>query len=293
MKKISVWLILLCSFTANAQLLWKISNNGLDKPSFIFGTHHLAPHSIIDSVAGFQEALNDVAQVYGEVDLNEIQDPSYVLKMQKAIMLLGDTTLHTLLTKRQYRLADVKARQILGIGLSQMDNLKPSFLCSQIAIVLYANIIKDYEPEMQLDLWILTEAQKQEKKIGGLETTDFQLDLLFNYQSLKRQAKQLYSLLMHTDLFVRQAESITNAYLSQNLESMEKASNLKTGFASDYRPEEMEVILYGRNDKWVKLMPSIMADNPTLFVVGALHLLGERGILHQLREQGYTVEAVN
>lgn len=293
MKKISVWLILLCvTFISNAQLLWKISGNDLTKPSYIFGTHHLAPLSIVDSITGFHGALNNVEQVYGEIALDEIQNPAYLQKMQEAIILPGDTTLHTLFTKEQYSVAEVKIKQLLGIELSQADKLKPSFLSSQIIIVLYASITKDYNPEQQLDKWILAEAQRQGKKIGGLETMDFQLNLLFNFQSLQRQAEQLYSLLMHTDLSTQQVKCITEAYLSRDLKIMEKASDFETGFASDYQPGEKEVIIYGRNDNWIQLMPSIMTDKPTLFVVGALHLLGERGILHQLRKLGYTVEAI-
>ena len=37
------------AFCANAQLLWKISGNGLNKPSFVIGTHHIAPASMLDT----------------------------------------------------------------------------------------------------------------------------------------------------------------------------------------------------------------------------------------------------
>ena len=51
------------SLGLSAQRLWKISGNGLEKPSYIFGTHHLAPASIADSTAGFSEALDAVERV--------------------------------------------------------------------------------------------------------------------------------------------------------------------------------------------------------------------------------------
>ena len=39
MKKFSLILALLAiAISANAQLLWKISGNGLQKPSYLFGT---------------------------------------------------------------------------------------------------------------------------------------------------------------------------------------------------------------------------------------------------------------
>ena len=38
-------LFICVAFSANAQLLWKVSGNGLNQPSYIIGTHHLAPVS--------------------------------------------------------------------------------------------------------------------------------------------------------------------------------------------------------------------------------------------------------
>ena len=73
MKKISICLMLLCiTLEANAQILWKISGKDLSKPSYILGTHHLAPISIVDSIADFKQTLNDVEQVkFGKLYIGE------------------------------------------------------------------------------------------------------------------------------------------------------------------------------------------------------------------------------
>lgn len=47
-----------------------------------------------------------------------------------------------------------------------------------------------------------------------------------------------------------------------------------------------------RNRQWVKVLPEIMKAAPTFVAVGALHLLGENGVLNLLKQQGYTVEPV-
>ena len=66
MKSFIGAVIFICvAFSANAQLLWKVSGNGLPQPSYIIGTHHLAPFSIMDSIAGLQKAMNETQQVYG------------------------------------------------------------------------------------------------------------------------------------------------------------------------------------------------------------------------------------
>ena len=63
-------LFICVAFSANAQLLWKVSGNGLNQPSYIIGTHHLAPFSIMDSIAGLQKAMKETQQVYGELKMS-------------------------------------------------------------------------------------------------------------------------------------------------------------------------------------------------------------------------------
>lgn len=73
MKKIlSILLFISLALNSNAQLLWKISGNGQEKPSYILGTHHLAPLSIKDSIAGLPQAVEGTTQVYGEVVMSDM-----------------------------------------------------------------------------------------------------------------------------------------------------------------------------------------------------------------------------
>lgn len=50
-------MLLSLALGVRAQLLWKVSGNGLEKPSYIMGTHHLAPLSITDSIASLPQAM--------------------------------------------------------------------------------------------------------------------------------------------------------------------------------------------------------------------------------------------
>lgn len=56
MKRIlfSSFLLFVALIGIQAQLLWKISGNGLSKPSYIIGTYHLAPASFADSIPGLK-----------------------------------------------------------------------------------------------------------------------------------------------------------------------------------------------------------------------------------------------
>ena len=294
MKKIFALLMLLCiTLGADAQLLWKISGNGLDKPSYLFGTHHVAPLSMKDSIAGMPEALKGTSQVYGELVMEDMMKPEMLMKMQQAMMLPGDTTLKSLFTQAQYDSIASVVKENIGMEIAMFDKVKPAALNAQLAVVLSVKAVKGYNPQEQLDMWFQTQARQAGKKVGGLESVESQINVLYNSQSLKRQAQQLYCSATHIDYGIDMTRRLAEAYLDQNLDKLLEITEEKMGNACDSTPEEEEALIYGRNANWAKQMPGIMKQAPTLFVVGAGHLPGERGVLKLLEKQGYTVEAMN
>ena len=295
MKKIFALLLMFFCITlgVNAQLLWKVSGNGLDKPSYIFGTHHVAPLSMKDSIAGMTEAMNGTSQVYGELVMEDMMKPEMLMKMQQAMMLPTDTTLKSLFTQAQYDSIASVVKENIGMELAMFDKLKPAALNVQLAVVLSVKALKGYNPQEQLDTWFQTQAKQAGKKVGGLETMESQINILYNSQSLKRQAQQLYCSATHIDYGIDMTRRLAEAYLNQDLDKLLEITEEKMGNVCDSTPEEEEALIYGRNANWAKQMPGIMKQASTLFVVGAGHLPGEHGVLKLLEKQGYTVEAMN
>ena len=124
-------LFICVAFSANAQLLWKVSGNGLNQPSYIIGTHHLAPFSIMDSIAGLKKAMNETQQVYGEMKMSEMQSPATMEKMQKAMMIESDTTLNSLLSPKDFETANKFCKENLMVDLNMAPKLKPAFLLNK------------------------------------------------------------------------------------------------------------------------------------------------------------------
>ncbi len=54
----------------------------------------------------------------------------------------------------------------------------------------------------------------------------------------------------------------------------------------------MDLLLYGRNRRWVANMPNIMGPRTTLFAVGAEHLGGEQGVINLLKKEGIYGDAI-
>ena len=286
-----ITLVLLIAVTlgAQSQLLWKISGNGLQQPSYIFGTYHLSPLSIKDSIASLPQAMQDIRQVYGELVMADMMKPEFLAQMQQQTMLPNDTTLKSLFTPEEFEVVSRTVTEYLQVDIALLDRIKPAALFQQLTVLFYMKHTPGYNPQEQLDASFQQEATEQGKKVGGLETAQSQVDILFN-KPLRRQAEDLYCFVSDPDKVERQAKEIIAAYTAQDLDKILQLMEEKEGTSCDPTPEEMAQLLYDRNQAWVKQMPAIMQAAPTLFVVGAGHLPGEQGVLALLKAQDYTVE---
>ena len=293
MKKIVATLFLVSiAFYANAQLLWKISGNGLTQPSYIIGTHHLAPLSIKDSIAGLQKALDETQQVYGELKMSEIQSPATIQMMQKMIMIAGDTTLVSLFTPEDYEKVSKYCKENLLMDLNMAPKLKPAFILNNIAVAAYMKHVGNFNPQEQLDTYFQTEAIRKNKKAEGLETAEFQFNLLYKGTPLRRQAELLVCSINNIDNEVEKHKRLTEYFMKQYLDAMLKLNEERQNDACDPLPGEEDAMIYNRNKDWAEKLPAIMKAAPTFVAVGAFHLPGEKGVLNLLKKKGYTVEAV-
>ncbi|MFV0546271.1 MAG: TraB/GumN family protein [Bacteroides sp.] len=287
-------LLLLVNLTlcANAQLLWKISGKGLEQPSYVFGTYHLSPLSIKDSINGMSQAINETKQLYGEIIMSESKEPAFIQKAQQLMMLPKDTTLKSLFTPEDYELLGKVVKETMKIDIAMLSQLKPAFINTQLAILFYLQHSKAFNPQEQLDTYFQQQAVQQGKKVGGLESSESQLEVLFNSATLQRQADLLACTAKNVEEVIEKAKQIVEYYQTQNLDEIFRLINEDKNEICGSTPEELDVMIYNRNRAWVKKMPAIMSEAPTLFVVGVGHLPGKQGVLKLLEKQGYKVEAM-
>ena len=271
MKKIcSMLLLLMAAVTMQAQLLWKISGNGLQKPSYIIGTYHLAPVSFTDSIKGLKAALDASEQVYGEIVMADLTSPENQQKAQAAMMLPDGQTLDKLFTADEMTRINALVKSVLGVDMTN------PMVAQQLG---------------KLTPYALQVAAKG-KGVGGLETFDFQINTLYKSATMERQKQLLLCMADNLEFTEEQTENVVKAFFTQDLDGIEKAMDAKLNNTCDGTPEEKETLIYSRNDNWMKQMPEIMKQKGTFFAVGAGHLPGERGLLAQLKKAGYTVEGI-
>ena len=281
-----------------AQLLWKISGNGLQKPSYIIGTYHLAPVSFTDSIKGLKAALDASEQVYGEIVMADLTSPENQQKAQAAMMLPDGQTLDKLFTADEMTRINALVKSVLGVDMTnpmvaqQLGKLTPYALQVQLGVLIYLKKHPGFNPNDGFDSYFQKEAAAKGKGVGGLETFDFQINTLYKSTTMERQKQLLLCMADNLEFTEEQTENVVKAFFTQDLDGIEKAMDAKLNNTCDGTPEEKETLIYSRNDNWMKQMPEIMKQKGTFFAVGAGHLPGERGLLAQLKKAGYTVEGI-
>ena len=300
MKRILSFVLLVLAIVADAdaQLLYRISGNGLKKPSYVFGTFHIANTPFVEKVAGVRQALDATDQVYGEVKWDDMVKPDTLRYVQTRMALPAGKTLKTVLTAEQYKKLDRMITQYMGVGLSnpmvaqQMGSLSPAALLTQLTMLQYMTThMGEFDPTNTIDQYFQLQAKNNNEKIGGLETVSFQIGVLLG-APLERQVVQLNCFLSNPDYYAQLTERMAKAYYAQDINALADIINEKYTTVCDATPEENDILINNRNAAWATRMPAIMSAAPTLFVVGAGHLPGERGVLKLLQKAGYTVEAV-
>ena len=285
------------AFTTQAQILYRISGKGLEAPSYIVGTYHLATSSFVDSIPGMRAAIEATTQVCGELDMMDAFNPENAARLMKAQLLPEGVTLSSLLTAEQLQRLNAVLLNVMGSTLedeafaAQIEKMNPATLSTTLTLASYMKGAKGFNPMDLIDNYFQTQALQNGKTVKGFETVDFQMEVLYG-APLEKQVNDLMCMVDHFDLTVEMVNRIVAAYFSQDLKRIEAVMEEESEVECTNSPEDEDILINNRNLNWIKLMPAMMGEKPTLFVVGAGHLCGEKGVLKLLEEEGYTVEGV-
>ncbi len=292
MKRLSAGLLLsmlsIVSFSQNADnntLLWKISGNGLQKPSFLFGTIHMLCADDAKLSINMKKAISSCDEVYFEVDLDNMMEMLLVMNKMK---MKGDTTLHDLLSDADYKKVK-KYFETKGsmLPFSMLETYKPMLAASTLE-----QGSMPCENTAMMEQVIMEEAKQYDKKIKGLESMSYQASILDSIP-YKLQAEQLVSYIDKANKGGDNEEDaemkeMFEAYNNQDLVKLEKLLMQSDVGVSSFT----DILLFHRNRNWVNKLRSLLPEKSLLIAVGAGHLPGEKGMINLLRKEGYTVTPV-
>jgi uncharacterized protein YbaP (TraB family) len=286
MKKIFLFLFLEGFLSANCQynsLLWKVTGNGLKKPSFLYGTMHTSDARVFAFSDSVMKYFTSAPAYAMELDPKEAFNMSLVSKL----MMGKGYSLKKMIPGREYELLDSVVKHEIGFSVSLFDNVAPVF--TMTIFEASAMELKDssvHGNKEVLDLYFYKQAKKKKKKIIGIETVDEQLSAL-NSLDYQEQAdlmvKEIHSFEEHKS----QGADLVKFYLEQNLDS------LAAGDVDAEMPEKFyKALVTDRNVRMANRIDNFVREQSTFIAIGALHLPGDKGVIELLRRKGYKVEAV-
>ena len=269
---------------AQGQLLWKISGNGLNESSYLFGTHHLIDKELIPQFDSIMAVCGQSDAVVGEMDL---KTPGMQKKMMQGAIMKGKK-MKDLVSASDYQLLDTEFKSVMGVGMSVLGSFKPMMLMSMHQLVLYLKSTGSKKQPTAVDDLFQKQARAAKKKVIGLETLETQMNILFNNISLERQAEILLFEVRDKEQMLTELKQLNDVYISGDLEKMKELDVDDESM----RPEERKMLVDDRNLNWIKQLPALFKEQSCFVAVGCLHLVGDNGLINQLRLNGYTVEPV-
>ncbi len=282
MKTLSFLLVLVSTTTFSQSLLWKVSGNGLKKPSYLFGTYHIMKDSYLKQNPKIKSAYEGAEGVVVETEV----DSSAMLSMAMRGLML-DKSLDKLLSQTDYQLVADEFKKGTGYDLALFNQMKPIVTATMLSL---AYVQKESDTlnsftGLPLDLYFASDGRKRQKTVSALETMEEQMAFLFDHDPVEKQAQNLVEMVKEKDDMHDMSKSVTELYLKQDLQGMWKM-NEKSGNSFG----NMTYLLDERNHNWMKRLPGLMASRPTFVAVGALHLPGPQGLIELLKKEGYQVE---
>lgn len=296
-KTLSFLILLSISLTACSKpkqetgLLWEISGNNLEQPSYLFGTHHLVPLSFLDSIDGLDEAFLATEQTIGELDMNNVGEMQ--MQLMVASLMPEEYSYTTLLSKEDQQILDETLKEYIGAGLNQFGQMKPAMLNTLLSVMMYKKLYPSDEEGLSMDEHFQKEARNRYRQTLGLETVQDQIEVLFDLQPIERQAESLLCTIKNLDYGKKQMDKLMTAYYAQDLTAMAQLYEEEDpNNPCPSTQEEKDELNKARNEKWMDKLPEMISKKSSFIAVGCLHLVGKDGLIQRLRDEGYKVESM-
>ncbi|MEQ1511330.1 MAG: TraB/GumN family protein [Lysobacteraceae bacterium] len=274
-------------------LMWKVSD--ADNDLFLLGSFHMLKPGDYPLSADVDAAFDDAEALVFELSPQELQSPELGQAMGMAALRTDRTPLNselpdaTVAKLDAWLAANDKALQKMGMPAQAFQMFEPWFVGLTISLVEMDK--QGLDPKIGLDMHFIGRAEKTSKPTTGLEKGSEQI-AVFDGMSKTEQLQFLDESLNEAQNAKVEIEKLHAAWRRGD------AAELLDEMAGDMRreyPQLYRKINVARNDAWVPKLQRMLDDEATddiLVVVGALHLLGEDGVVEKLRAKGYKVERV-
>lgn len=280
-----VWQLLLCvwfglqSFSATANVFFKVTHQKLDQTAYLLGTMHLLCKDDFVMPESVYHALANSEQLIVEVDLTNSNE---LAAARSAMFQQPSNYLQLHLNKRQYSQLEQQTQQQLGRPLNSLAPLRPLIISS----LFLAHYLPCASETFSVDEAVIQHMARNNKLVVGLESAKWQLEL-FDQIDLSEQVSALYELVTEKNVAQQELINMANAYINGNGEKLHEVMVAQDDFLG-----AAALFLDQRNKTWAEKLPKLFAKKSSFVAVGAGHLYGDQGLLRLLIAQGYEITPI-
>lgn len=261
---------------AEQALLWRVENQQ-GASSYLFGTIHSEDPRVLDLPAQVEQALKGADTLVLEMELT----PEAQAEMAKAIMLPAAQKLSDFVPADLYR-ESVSAMAERGYPKELTEKLRPW------AVLLTLSMPQPKTGQF-LDKVLYDRAKAEGKAVKGLETVDEQVSV-FRELSLEDQQALLRQALKEYPKLPQMMERLTNAWLQRDMDSIVSLNQESMqGLPEQLQEQFQRSVIHERNVRMMERARPLLEQGHVFIAVGALHLVGDDGLVALLREQGMTL----
>jgi uncharacterized protein YbaP (TraB family) len=267
-------------------LLWKVSD--ADNAVYLLGSFHLLKDDDYPLSPDIDAAFTDAGRIVFEVAPEDLADPDTGRKFLEAARFVDGRTLSDVLDPRlREKLHRLLARQ--GSSIGQIDHYSPWYV--NLSLMLGLSQSLGFRAEQGLDRYLMQQAAEAGKPTSGLESIDDQLHALVA-SPMAEQVEGLEDFIDRPQEIPAELSSLHQAWRDGDVAKLDALTRLEM---LDKTPQTYRIINVDRNEAWLPQLRQMLDGHRRLdflVVVGALHLLGEDGLVEKLRLNGYRIERI-
>ena len=276
--------------SAKSPMLWEISGNTLEKPSYLFGTFHSRDPDINTLHPSVTLALDHSDILYTEITMTHksSQEVFSFTRLPKPLPLKERLRAKTLKSLSTY----------LQASRSELSLKKLAYFKTWGIALMIGNEEETNDPNVLfMDEKLIKYAKEQQIQQSGLESVIEQLSYFENLDH--REQEQLLLDTLNQKEETNYMEALKAWYQKGSAEGF---FALQERFASaDLQQQQLdkkliEGLLLDRNRRFIKRIDLLFQKKFSrryFFAVGAGHLSGEEGLLKRFERLGYRVKKIN
>jgi Uncharacterized protein conserved in bacteria len=263
-------------------LLWQVKSR--DNTVYLYGTIHVGKPSFYPLPDAVENAFRQSARLAVEADVTD------EVAMAAVMPLLRYTPPDSLDTRLAKPILERLRTQLAhyGIPYDGLRQMRPFMAGGLLSVAEFTRL--GYDHRFGLDGYFIEKAILGGKPVLELESVEQQMRMLNSLSSAEQEAFLANTLTaLESGKAAEQVAGMFNAWRSGNAalleEGVKKASE---GMAmTEVLDEKM---LYGRNPAMLSKIEIFLAGKQVHFVaIGALHLIGKRGLVEMLKTKGYEI----